>query len=186
MVKRVPIYHKLRLLLQQPGWYTPQELYWRCVCCAIIIFLISSLIGPICKNSFDEVWQNTSTRDGRSLHSLVGIPIMGLHYSSMTFVNFFGYLPPGDLLLHFLALFLLMLLRPLWVFLCRALVVPCIVSFFSTIIASDVVKASLGFLIIIIFFPFIIPSFPILSKHKFIADSLGLGLPIRIIVRWVI
>ena len=123
----------------------------------------------------DFLWgglKNMSPGYGRSSHSLLSITTMRLHDTSLTF-TFFGSPLSGGLLPDFLASFLWMLLHPLWVFICRALILPRIVYFFSTIIIGDVVKVSLGFLIIVFCFTFIIPSFTTLLKHKLIYDSLG-------------
>ena len=51
--------------------------------------LVLSVTGSFYKTYSDEVWHNIIPGDGRSSHSSVGITIMILHYSSLTFTNLF-------------------------------------------------------------------------------------------------
>ena len=72
------------------------------------------------------------------------------------------------------------------IFLCGEFTVSCIVTFYPTIIAGDVVKVSSGFLFCLFCFTSIIPNFPTLGKHKLVADTSILRFPIRFIIRLVI
>ena len=60
--------------------------------------LISSVIGSVCNNYCDEVWQHMSPWDGSSSHSLVKTPIMRLHDSSLTLTKVVLSTPSGCLL----------------------------------------------------------------------------------------
>ena len=54
-------------------------------------------------------------------------------------------------------------------------------TFLSTIIAGDVVNISLDFFVVFRF-TIIIPSFTTLQKNQLVADTLILGLTIRVII----
>ena len=149
--------------------------------------LILSVTGFFCNTSCSEVWQNTSPGDWMSSSSLVGIPIMILHDKSLTFTNIFfnpqsGVLLPYFFLLHFSEFFCILFEFCLFI----SLIVSRIVTFLSTLIAGIVVKVSLGFILLIFCFTFIISSFPTLRSHKLISDAVGLVLPVRIIFRLLI
>ena len=104
-------------------------------------YLISSVIGYVCKTSCDEVWQNMSPGDEKSSHYLVGIITMILHDESWTFTNVFSILQWACSQI-FLDSFFWMLIHNLWFFLCIAPIVTSIVYFFSTSIAGDMFKVS--------------------------------------------
>ena len=94
-------FNQYRILMQQPGWYLPHSLCWSCVCCAIDIYIDSSVMVSILNNSCDDVWKNVSPGYGISSHSLVGIPIMRLYDASSAFTNFFASPPSGGLIPYF-------------------------------------------------------------------------------------
>ena len=64
--------------------------------------------------------------------------------------------------------------KPLYIFfepgLSWAVIVPRIMTFFSTVIASDVIHISPGSLILIFSVAFIVPSFPALHKNDLVSD----------------
>ena len=63
-----------------------------------------------------------------------------------------------------------------------SVIVPSILTFFSTVIESDVVHISPGSLLLLFSFALVIPSFPVLRKHELVADSIELGISIRVII----
>ena len=67
-----------------------------------------------------------------------------------------------------------------------AIVVPIIMTFFSTVVAGDVVQICPGYLILLFSVAFIIPSFPALRKHELVADPVGLGMSMRVIVMLIV
>ena len=48
-------------------------------------------------------------------------------------------------------------------------------TFFFTVVASDVVHISPGYLLLLFYVNFVVPSFPALRKHELVADPVGLG-----------
>ena len=79
-------------------------------------YLILSVILSVCKNSCDEVWQNTSPRDRRPSHSLVGIHTVILHDEYLTLTNVFFVLFHHGYCYHiFIDSFFGMILHPFWV-----------------------------------------------------------------------
>ena len=76
-----------------------------------------SIMGSICKNYCDEVWENMSPGDRVSYHSSVGIPIMRLHDASSTFTNvFFLLLHQESCYQIFPVLYSWMVIHPPWAF----------------------------------------------------------------------
>ena len=67
-----------------------------------------------------------------------------------------------------------------------AIIVPSIMTFFSTIVAGDVVQISLGSLLLLFSVAFIVPSFPTLRKHELVADPDGLRISMRVIIRLIV
>ena len=67
-----------------------------------------------------------------------------------------------------------------------AIVVPSIMPFFSTVVASDVVQISPGCLFLLFSAVFVLPIFPALRKHELVADPVGLGISMRAIVRLIV
>ena len=67
-----------------------------------------------------------------------------------------------------------------------AVIVPSIMIFFSTVVASDVVQISPGSLLLIFSVTFVVPIFPALRKHDLVADPVGLGIYIRVIIRLIV
>ena len=63
-----------------------------------------------------------------------------------------------------------------------AFVVPIIMTFFSTVVASDLVHISLGYLLLLFSVAFVAPSFPVIRKHELVVDHVGLGISIRVII----
>ena len=64
--------------------------------------------------------------------------------------------------------------------------VPRIMTFFSTVVASDVVHISPGSLLLLFSVALVVPSFPALRKHELVADPVGLGISIRVISRLIV
>ena len=67
------------------------------------------------------------------------------------------------------------------IFLCRAFTVSRIATFYPTLFAGDVIKVSSDFFNRICF-QLHLPQFSHAQKHKLVADTLILGLPIRVII----
>ena len=67
-----------------------------------------------------------------------------------------------------------------------SVIVTIIMTFFSTVIASDVIQISPGSLILLISAAFAVPSFPALRKHELVADYDGSGTSIRVIIRLIV
>ena len=63
-----------------------------------------------------------------------------------------------------------------------AVIVPRIMNVFSTVVVSDVVQISPWSLLLLFYVAFIVPSFPALRKHVLVADPVGLGIYIRVII----
>ena len=61
-------------------------------------------------------------------------------------------------------------------------IVPSIMEIFSTVVASDVVQISPGSLLLLFSVAIIVPSFPAMHKHELVADPVGLGISIRVII----
>ena len=123
-----------------------------------------------------------------SYHSLVVMPIMRLHDAYSTFTSVFCSPPLSGVLFPYFPCFIFLNASASYLnfFLCRVFSVSCIATFFYTIIAGDLVNISWGGLFIVFCFTIIIPSFPMLCEYKLVADTLRLGLPIRVITRLVI
>ena len=51
-----------------------------------------------------------------------------------------------------------------------AVIVPSIMNFFSTVVASDVIQISPGSLILLFSAAFVVPIFTVLRKHELVAD----------------
>ena len=66
------------------------------------------------------------------------------------------------------------------------IVVPSIMTFFSTVVASDVVQISPGSLILLFSVTFVVPSFSVLRKHELVADPVGFSISIRFIIRFIV
>ena len=67
----------------------------------------------------------------------------------------------------------------------RVVIVPRIMTFPPTVVASDVVQISPGSMLLIFFVAFVVPSLPPLHKHELVPDPVGLGISIRVII-WLI
>ena len=67
-----------------------------------------------------------------------------------------------------------------------AVIFSSIMTFFSTVVASDVVQISPGSLLLSFSVAFVVPSFPALSKHELVADSVVLIISIRVISRLIV
>ena len=65
-------------------------------------------------------------------------------------------------------------------------IVTSIMTFFSAVVASDVVHISPGSMLLLFSVSFVIPSFPALSKHELVADPIGLGIYIRVIIMLIV
>ena len=107
---------------------------------------------------------------------------MRLNDASLKFTDVFCYPPSGILSSDFSCFFSECFYIIFDFCLCGSLVGTLIVPFLSKEIVVDVVKVSPGFLLLVFCFTFSIPSFPTLHQHKLISDTVGLGLPLIIIV----
>ena len=67
-----------------------------------------------------------------------------------------------------------------------AIVVPSIITFFSTVFAGDVVQISPGSLLLLFSVAFIVPSFPTLRKYELVSDPVGLRISMRVIFRLIV
>ena len=67
----------------------------------------------------------------------------------------------------------------------RSFTVPIIVTFLSTVVASDVIQISPGSLLLLFSVALVIPSFPVLRKHDLVNDPVGLRIYIIFIIRLV-
>ena len=125
--------------------------------------------------------------DGSSPHSSVGDTIMRLHEASLTFTSAFWSPPPGGLLDDFSCLIcyesLCTFFEPS---LSWEIIVPSIMTFFYTVVAGDTVKISPGYLLLLFFVAFIVPSFPTLRKHDLVAELVGLVIYMRVISRLIV
>ena len=61
-----------------------------------------------------------------------------------------------------------------------------IMDFFSTVVASNVIHISPGSLLLLFSVAFVVPSFPTLRKHELVADTVGLIISIRVIIRLLV
>ena len=59
-------------------------------------------------------------------------------------------------------------------------------TFLSTVVASDVIHISHGSLLLLFSVAFVVPSFPALRKNELVADPVGLGISIRVIIRLIV
>ena len=59
-------------------------------------------------------------------------------------------------------------------------------TFFSTVVASDVILISSGSLILLFSLAFVVPSFPTLHKNELVVDPVGLGIYIIVIIRLIV
>ena len=149
-------------------------------------YLISSVIGSVCKTYFDELWKHDSRR-WEVIPFLIGDPHNETAWCIFNIFQCFLFstirgVVTRLLLFHFSKWFFVLFEFYMY----RAIIFPRIVSLFSTVIAGDMVKLSLGFLVLVFCFTYIIPSFPILREHKFIYYTVGLVFTIIIKVRLVI
>ena len=67
-----------------------------------------------------------------------------------------------------------------------AVIIPSIITFFYTVVASDVVNISPGYLLLLFYVAFAVPSFPALRKHELVAEPVGLGISIRCKIRLIV
>ena len=59
-------------------------------------------------------------------------------------------------------------------------------AFLSTVVASDVIHISPGYLLLLFSVASVVPSYPALRKHELVADPVGLGISIRVIIRLIV
>ena len=150
-------------------------------------FLTLLLIDSVCRDSSVEVLQNMRPVDGSSTHYLVG----GSHHETARIVfdvhqcfmvSSTRWFAGGFLLLHFSEIFCIFFETGLsW-----AIVIPGIMTFFSTVVESGVVQVSPGYLLLLFSIAFVVPSFPVLRKHELFADPVGLGTSMRVIIRLMV
>ena len=63
--------------------------------------------------------------------------------------------------------------------------VPSIMTFFSAVVASDVIHTSTWSLLLLFSVAFVVPSFPALRKHELVSDPVGLIISIIFIIRLI-
>ena len=66
-----------------------------------------------------------------------------------------------------------------------AVIVPSIITFVSTVVASDAIHISPGSLLLLLSVAFYVPSFPALRQHELVADPVGLRISIRVIIKLI-
>ena len=59
-------------------------------------------------------------------------------------------------------------------------------TFFYTVVASDVIQISPGYLLLLFSVAFDVPSFPATRKNKLVAEPFGLGISIIVIIRLIV
>ena len=59
-------------------------------------------------------------------------------------------------------------------------------TLFYTVVASDVVQISPGYLLLLLSVAFVVPSFSALRKHELVADPVGLGMSMKVIIRLIV
>ena len=64
--------------------------------------------------------------------------------------------------------------------------VPRIVAFLSTVVSFNMIKVSTGSLILLFLVDLSVLSFPALRTYELVADSVGLRISIRVIIRLII
>ena len=67
-----------------------------------------------------------------------------------------------------------------------AITVPRIVAFLSTVVSFNMIKVSTGSLILLFLVDLSVLSFPALRTYELVADSVGLRISIRVIIRLII
>ena len=55
-------------------------------------------------------------------------------------------------------------------------------SFFSTVVASNVIHISPGSLLLLFSVAFVVPSFPTLRKHELVDETVGFRICIRVLI----
>ena len=151
------------------------------------LFLTLLLIYSACRTSWAEVWKNMRPGYGNFPHSSVGDPIMRLHKASFTVTNGFCYPPPEGLLEDFYCFIFLdasaSFFEPGFSW---SVIGPSRMKNFSTLVASDVIHISYGYLILLFSVAFVVPSFLALCKNELVSDPVGLGISIRVIIRLIV
>ena len=147
------------------------------------LFVMHSIFKTYC----DDFWKNVIPVDGRSSHSLVGMPIMRLHDASSTFMSvFFLFLHQRGCSYIVPASYFWMLLYPLWYFHMYSIhCFPHSEPFFHNPLGWCDHGFFRGF-VYPLFFTFVIPSFPTLCEYKLVAGTFTFWLPIRVIIRLLI
>ena len=89
---------------------TSSMIYPTCIMLALILLCENDswhlhLLDSIWNTTYDEVWQNRSSVDEISSHSLVGMVVMRLHDASSTFNNFVSPPPPSNFLFQYFPFF---------------------------------------------------------------------------------
>ena len=56
----------------------------------------------------------------------------------------------------------------------------------STVVASNVIHISPGYLLLLFSVPFVVPSFPALRKYELVVDPVGLRISIRFAIRLIV
>ena len=66
-----------------------------------------------------------------------------------------------------------------------SVIVARVLNPFSTVSVSDVIQISPGSLLLLFSIAFVVPVSPALRKHDLVADPVGLGISIRVII-WLV
>ena len=67
-----------------------------------------------------------------------------------------------------------------------SVIVTIIMTFFSIVVAIDVIQISSGYLLLLFSVAFAVPSFPALRKHDLVDYPIGLGISMRVIIRLIV
>ena len=67
-----------------------------------------------------------------------------------------------------------------------SVIVPNTMTFFFTVVAGDAIHTSPGSLLLLFSVAFVVASFSALRKHDLVADPVGLGISIRVIIRLIV
>ena len=173
-------FHQLRPLLQQPGWYCPRALHWNhpsSNCCWYIGFA-----GPL-ELRFDRSWGQEMVV--HPIHRFVSY-----HETARSFFDIHQCFLVSSAR-GFVGRFLLLSFsQSLYVFfdpgLSWVIFVTSIMTFFSTVLAGDVVQISPGSLLLLFYVAFIVSSFPTLRKHDLVSDPVWLRISMRVIIRLIV
>ena len=166
--------------MQQPGWYRPHALFWHqppSHCCWWVRF-----VGPL-ELRFGRIWVQEIvvrliTRWGMPLWDCTRRLWRSPMLSGLLHQGAYWKIPPASSSLILCTLFETGLG---W-----SVIVHSIMTFFSTVVANDVIQISPGFFILLFYVAFVVPSFPALRKHWLVPGPIWLGVSIIVIIRLIV